>query len=173
MTCDDVKKHLSAYLDKELSGDLEEIINGHLAQCPACMAEKVRLAGTISLVQNMDLPLLKTDLSALVMASINRKEAVQSYYVFNAMLGIFAVLTAGIAALVSLSPLGQALLGLIRAFFRNIFEVTMLMVRVSARSPMGSQDWSITLALFLGFIFTFWILRKILKDSNLGGPLHE
>lgn len=54
MNCKTVSGHLSAYLDRELSGDLMLSIREHLHSCPQCQQELEGLKEVKSFLGNMD-----------------------------------------------------------------------------------------------------------------------
>jgi len=172
MICHDVRENISALLDGELPDDLLDRITRHLKECPECLAEKERIVIVTGSVRTLEIPPLKSDVFQNVMASINQQDIGKSYHVFSGMLSIFSILAMVLVALLSLSPLGQAVLAFWGATIHNFLDVGSLIFKLSSRSPVGIQGWSISLTLFFGFILSFYMLRKVL-NTNLGGPLHE
>lgn len=172
MKCEDVRNNLSAFLDNELPVIIYGDVIRHLEQCPKCMAEKERLADTITLINTMEIPVLKSDIFDYVSSSIASYNSVKSYNIFTGMLGMVGVLTAGFAIMFLLSPFGQAIIGLVRALGRNFLEFGSMLYRITARGPLGAQGW-LTLTLFLAFLFTVWLLRRLSLKSDWGGPVHE
>lgn len=172
MKCEDVRNNISAFLDNELPVMVYHDVMRHLEQCPHCMAEKERLDGTISLINTMEIPVLKSDIFDYVSSSIVCYNSVKSYNIFTGMLGMVGVLTAGFAFMVLLSPFGQAIIGLVRAFSRNFMELGSMLYKITARGSLGAQGW-LPLTLFLAFLFTVWLLRRLSLKSDWGGPIHE
>lgn len=173
MLCHDVRENLSVFLDDELPNDLRDSIVKHLKQCPECLAERERLSRVTGLVRTLEIPPLESDVFSYVMASIKQKDIDKSYHVFSVMLGLFSLLAGGVVTLVYLSPLGQAILALFGSTVKNIIDVGSLIFKISSRSTVGIQGWLISLTLFFGFLLSYYGLRKVLNNTNLGGPLHE
>ncbi|MGB3086669.1 MAG: zf-HC2 domain-containing protein, partial [Phycisphaerae bacterium] len=50
MLCDQVREHLSAYLDRELTAELSAAVRAHLDACPDCRALLKDLRATVDLL---------------------------------------------------------------------------------------------------------------------------
>jgi len=50
MQCNQIREHLSAYLDKELTAELSAAVRAHLAECPDCRALLDELRATVDLL---------------------------------------------------------------------------------------------------------------------------
>lgn len=172
MKCDDVRNNLSALLDNELPEFVYHDVMRHLEQCPDCMSEKERLAGTISLLNTIEIPMLKSDIFDYVASSVAFNSSAKSYNVLTRMLMMVGILMVGLAIMVFVSPFGQAIIGLVRAFSRNFMELGSMLYKISSRSFLGAQGW-LTLTLFLAFLFTVWLMRKLSLKTGWGGPVHE
>lgn len=172
MKCDDVRINLSAFLDNELPKSVYHDVMRHLEQCPDCMNEKEQLAGTIGLLNTMEIPVLKSDVFDYVMSSVACNSSAKSYNVLARMMIMVGTLMVGLAILVLISPFGQAVIGLTQAFGRYIVEFGSMLYKLSSRGSLGTQGW-VTLTLFLAFLFTVWLMRKLSLKSGWGGPIHE
>lgn len=172
MKCEDVRNNLSAFLDNELPSLVYHDVMRHLDQCPDCKAEKERLADIINLLNTMEIPVLKSDIFGYVSSSIACYNSIKSYNIFTGMLGMVGVLTVGFAIMVLLSPFGQAIIGLVRAFSRNFLELGSVLYKITARGSLGAQGW-LTSTLFIAFLFTVWLMRKLSLKSGWGGLVHE
>lgn len=172
MKCEDAKDNLSAFLDNELPDLIHRELLNHLHHCPECSAEKERLAGTIDLIHNMEIPVLGTNVFNNISVMILEQDTAKSYNILKGMLEIFSILTAALAVLILLSPLGQAILSLVRAIDRIILEVGTVLWRFPARGQLGAQVW-LTSALFGAFLLSVWLLRKVLNNPGWGGPVNE
>ena len=172
MICHDVRENLSAFLDSELPDDLQDKVARHLKQCPECLAEKERIVMVTGTVRTLEIPPLKSDVFQNVMASINQQDIGKSYHVFSGMLSSFSILAMVLVALLSLSPLGQAVLAFWSATIHNLLDMGSLIFKFSSRSPIETGGWTISLTLFFGFILSFYLLRKVL-NTYLGGSLNE
>jgi anti-sigma factor RsiW len=62
MNCNSVQTRLSAYLDRELSGNELLELRGHLAQCPECRAEEVALRDLKMMLGGLEAPEPSEDL---------------------------------------------------------------------------------------------------------------
>ncbi len=73
MQCEQVRDHLSAYLDRELTAELAAAVRGHLASCPACRQELEALRATADLLGRLPVREPPADLPADVMGEIERR----------------------------------------------------------------------------------------------------
>jgi len=73
MRCEQVRKHLSAYLDRELTAELAAAVRGHLASCPACRRLLDELRGTADLLGRLPVREPPADLADDVMREVERR----------------------------------------------------------------------------------------------------
>lgn len=178
MLCNELKENLSAYLDNELPINQLAGLNEHLANCPECRAEHSRLSKVSGLVKNLPIPLSTARVFTGVRLAIAQEEMPgNSLKLLSGLFSGFGLLTTGFAALIAYSPVGLGILALIKAVGRNFIDIGALAVKISTRistgEPFGFWGWPISLSLFLGFGLAFYLLRKVLSSTNLGGPLYE
>ena len=73
MLCDQVREHLSAYLDKELTADLSAAVRGHLDTCAECRALADDLRATVNLLGRLPAHAAPGHLADDVMREIERR----------------------------------------------------------------------------------------------------
>lgn len=173
MICHEAKEDISAFLDDEITAEQREALAAHLEQCPGCAAEKERLSRTAVRVRGMNIPVLEADIFGRVMAAIKERELEDSYRVFAGMLAISGAVVIALTVLLVVSPFGRVILAVIKAVSRAVYEVGSLAVTVLTRSLQVNPGWTFSVYLFLGFLLMFQVMRKVLGNKKLGGPLHE
>jgi anti-sigma factor RsiW len=70
MNCGQVKRLLPPFLDEELSGRVRDVVEAHLASCPACRAELEALRADMGLLEQVDTPEVPPFLITRVMAEV-------------------------------------------------------------------------------------------------------
>ncbi|MCX5684434.1 MAG: anti-sigma factor [Planctomycetota bacterium] len=73
MLCDQVREHLSAYLDKELTADLSAAVRAHLDSCADCRALADDLRATMNLLGRLPARPAPGHLADDVMRAIERR----------------------------------------------------------------------------------------------------
>jgi anti-sigma factor RsiW len=73
MLCDQVREHLSAYLDKELTADLSAAVRAHLDSCAECRALAEELRATVNLLGRLPARPAPGHLADDVMRAIERR----------------------------------------------------------------------------------------------------
>jgi anti-sigma factor RsiW len=53
MTCAEVRRHLSAYIDEELDDATRDAVSGHLEQCEQCRQQLVALTKTVKMIRSL------------------------------------------------------------------------------------------------------------------------
>lgn len=75
MNCKDALQTFSLYIDNELSTSERQAINDHLAVCPVCRAELIRVKSVVSGLGKMTAPRVPVDLSASISRSLRIEAA--------------------------------------------------------------------------------------------------
>ncbi len=70
MKCSKVRKLLSRYLDRELSGPQQETVNQHLAECAGCRQEYELLHSEHTLLQSVSAPEISPNFTTRTLARI-------------------------------------------------------------------------------------------------------
>jgi hypothetical protein len=73
MLCDQVREHLSAYLDRELTADISAAVRGHLDACAECRALADDLRATVNLLGRLPAHAAPGHLADDVMREIERR----------------------------------------------------------------------------------------------------
>jgi anti-sigma factor RsiW len=71
--CRRVRENLSAHLDGELQGDARRLITDHLAECDACRRHFEQMKETWQLLDELEAPLVRRELSDEVWTKIHRE----------------------------------------------------------------------------------------------------
>jgi len=78
MLCEQVRDHLSAYLDKELTADLSAAVRAHVDACPDCRSLLADLRATSNLLRRLPVHAAPEGLAGDVMREMERRVVLES-----------------------------------------------------------------------------------------------
>lgn len=95
MNCRTVQNNLSAYLDRELSGEEMLAMRAHVCECRACQEEEQAMRALKALLSGLPTPPAASDLEERLIATVHRAERqVHHQRLWTGSAVVFAVMSA-------------------------------------------------------------------------------
>lgn len=158
MICEEVRRNLSGFIDKELDAKKNLQINNHIKTCKECSFQKELLIKSVDKIKTVVIPTISPLVlnNILITKSDSQEDILENtasnYKEFQNIVKSFGLLTFGFILLLVFSPFGLILTSLIKGLFKDLYYLFSLLFKVTSRIPLTNDILVISLVFLIAAI---------------------